>query len=180
MAHIKHNNKITIIKNKINGFSLVEVLISLAIISSTILIILTAVAKATRQATYNKLKMEMVSSATGILSKTQDILYTQYKDSNWDTILIGNIQLSTDINGNNIIQHTSSSCIPTQNPLNDSCPTVTNILNNVDYIAYVIHAEQQGTSNVYKLTITTACKANTKCNPTRLAPVKMDMYIVKY
>ena len=122
----------------------------------------------------------MISSATGILSKTQDILYNQYKDADWSSILSGNIELSTDINGNDVIQPVQATCIPGQNPLDNSCPTIDIVLNNVDYISYVIHAEQQGTTNVYKLTITTACKANTRCDSNSLGPVKMDMYIVKY
>ena len=180
MAHIKFNK---IIHKTSKGFSLVEVLISLAIISSAILIILTSVASATKQATFNKLKMEMINSATGILAKTQNVLYNQYKDQDWNSLLSGNIQLATQTsNGEaiDIIQSVPAQCVPNQNPLNQSCPTVENVLNNIDYLSYVIHAEQQGTQNVYKLTITVACKDNTKCDPNKLAPVQMEMYVIKY
>ena len=83
MEHIKVNKilrsiKILILRNlrldKLDGFSLVEVLVSLAIISSSILIILTSVAQATHRATLNKLHIEMVNSASAILLRTQDVL----------------------------------------------------------------------------------------------------------
>ena len=94
-------------------------------------------------------------------------------------MLNGYIQLKV-VNGQLKIAPANIACTPNGNPLNQQCPSVSIINEHLNYFAYIIKAQPTSLSNVYKLTITIACKEHTKCNAAKITPVKNELYVVKY
>ncbi len=167
---------------KIKGMSLVEVLVSLAIVSFTILMMLLVASTATQRATYNKMKIQMISAGNGILNDVTATLFRRYRDADWNMLLNGYIYLDKDATGE-LIANVSAACTDATYPLDASCPSIADIMDlpSLSYIGYVIHAEPQPTQNVYLLTITLGCKTNEpKCNPEKIRASKLQLYVVKY
>ncbi len=168
-----------LLNKRLKAFSLIEVLVSLAIVSFSILYLLILAANLTRKATINKLQIQMSTIASGILEQAKSTLYTKQRDQNWNTLLNNN---TLKINPNTKEVETASNCNFNDNPLNSNCPSVNELdQNQYSFLGYIIKAEQVN-NNLFKLTIKIACKevtSNSNC-PNGLRPVIYETYITKY
>ena len=174
------NNINNIRRRSVHAFSLIEVLISLAIVSFAILYLLVFAASVTKRATLNKLQIQMSAMAGGILEQARASLYTQQREEDWNNLLNSN---AMRLNPQNKRLESVLNCSFDDEVLRETCPSVNTLdSNQYSFLGYVIKPEQID-NNLFKLSIKVACKyvdsTEKKC-PQGLSPVIMETYVSKY
>ena len=171
----------------IRGMTIIEVLVSLTIISITVLGMLSSAAWATRRATISKLKTQMIDAGVYILEEFKTALNTTYDQQDWDDILNTFMLITQDENGVQIHQ-SDPSCYIQDNTLTVKCPTLSTILptsNLPDGMRYVIRTTPVttgGIDNIYEVRIFIGCSNddNYKCNPDVYNIVTIRGYVVQF
>lgn len=167
----------------IRGITIIEVLVALAIVSFTVITMLSASAVATRDATVRKINLQMNDAAVTILDELKKSLNARYNQDNWNNILRPYVILTSRNNLGFAIANAPAGCTLGTHFLTPACPRVSTVLGTTNLpndMRYLISTLPTPTPGIYEVTVHVACAPSPGCNSKLLGKISVTGYVVQY
>jgi len=165
------------------GLTLVEVLVSLTLLSLVILYLLRMTSQAVFQAKILQTKRQMLNTSVDISGIIEDLMLSTYRDQDWNVVLRDGISVDVDtVTDTFVIGSNNPACsLTTINNieyLTSACPSVSNFSSSLgDRFGYFVKVSAN--PPLYRYSVTVACRQGTNCDGARFKPIRIIRILVK-
>jgi len=165
------------VKKRLAAYSLVEVLVSLVLLSVVVIYLLQISGSVLKKAAVLDTKRQVSAAAADVAMTLRTLMYTKYLNDDWATLLRSGVVLEK-VGEQFQIGGPNTSCRPDSYGVAASCPSLESFNPKLNKFGYSI--EVTYFPPTYQVDITVGClRSQRSCQPQEYPPIKLTLYLIK-